>query len=64
MAAVRWYALLFHREGQIGLQFESGPGPAGLPLKAVWPIDANGKVIAELLRDLASELEDAEADRN
>jgi hypothetical protein len=64
MAKPRWYLRLTQRDGQVGLAITQDEWiDDRRELTALWPVDASGTTIAELLRDLASELEDAERDR-
>jgi hypothetical protein len=61
MTAARWYVRLIQREGQVGIAFEN-TGRNQI-LQAIWDLDAEGETIGELLRDLASELTDADRDQ-
>jgi hypothetical protein len=56
----RWYLRLTQTEGQVGITLSAADD--AYTFTARWPVDASGRVIAEYLHDLASDLEAADPD--
>jgi hypothetical protein len=63
MSKARWRLALTQSDGLVGIKLIRGsPGPGSDELVARWSVDADAETIAELLRDLASELMDEARD--